>query len=566
MEENMSISRFFSRSLKNIPDFDIKYRSLKKGENLYDEYSKDTQTVFAEYAASLNDEGNPFIEAIPLQRSDDELIEDFTQNVYTYDREAVRKMTLSEKLKNIALLREQLKLPLPFHEELDEEIYEALLKGYRGRKILIDSRNTSKCDNGNTDVLPGTRMIKDPLKLQSYGSFSLLGYGGSGKSMAVSVIMSHYKQVIVHKLKDGGWVRQILYLVVQCPPNGNMNSFYSNIGHAIDIALGCTYPDAQARIDSKRGLGEKLNEVIYLIERHNVGLIIYDEIQMFLSSKSDGKNQKVNVKTESFNAITTMMNETGVSVGVVGTEIAYQLIFQDQLHQNRRLGRTIVADSYCSNQKAFMRIMNTLIKYQWTDKVITQNDLTTDLLEAFKECSHGIIDLIISLYTAVQHEALITQRKTKISSSFVRRVAKKYYPNLMNALETIPDSEYDAIRKKESAEAERLMKSDISERKKSEQEANSEKISSRPSDKDYLIKLAVQKIMEVTDLFKVKDIIEAAKNLYEEGSYNVAEEKEFTKDVMKRLSGRKITHRKKANKISGDALSQFLNNDSQNPK
>ena len=50
MEENMSISRFFSRSLKNIPDFDIKYRSLKKGENLYDEYSKDTQTVFAEYA------------------------------------------------------------------------------------------------------------------------------------------------------------------------------------------------------------------------------------------------------------------------------------------------------------------------------------------------------------------------------------------------------------------------------------------------------------------------------------------------------------------------------------
>ena len=36
------------------------------------------------------------------------------------------------------------------------------------------------------------------------GSFSLLEYGGSGKSMALSVIMSHYKQVIVHQLKDGG--------------------------------------------------------------------------------------------------------------------------------------------------------------------------------------------------------------------------------------------------------------------------------------------------------------------------------------------------------------------------
>lgn len=559
---SISISRFFSRSINDNSEFQIEYKVLKKGDNLYNEYPRDEQIVLAEYVKSVNDENNPFIEAIPLQRSSDEIIEDFTQNVYTYDREAIRTMSLSEKLKNIALLREQLRLPLPFHEQLDEEIYAALLKGYRCRRILIDSRNTSDCDNGDTDRNPATRMIKDPLKLQSYGSFSLLGYGGSGKSMALSVIMSHYKQVIVHRLKDGGWVRQILYIIVQCPPNGNMDAFYSNIGHAIDIALGCTYPDAQARIDSRRGLGEKLNEVIRLIERHNIGLCIFDEIQMFLSSKKTAGN-KVNVKTESFNAITTMMNETGISIGVVGTEIAYKLIFQDKLHQNRRLGRTIIADSYCDNPKAFMRIINTLINYQWTNVIITRNDLTADLLQAFKDCTHGIIDLIIGLYTAVQHEALITERKTKITASFVRRVAKKYYPNLMNALDSIDASEYDVIRKRDLAESERLMRSDIVNQKTIEQEKDKSIVQNRPSDKDALVKTAVQRIMGVTEKFKVKDIIETAKTLYDQGAYSITDDKDFTRDVMKKLEGKKVRVKKKPDKLSDDALTQFLDNSKQ---
>ena len=85
--------------------------------------------------------------------------------------------------------------------------------------------------------------------------------------MAISVIMSHYKQVIVHQLKDGGWIRQILYIIVQCPPNGNMDAFYSNIWKAVDTAIGYTYPAFQMRIDQVRSLGEELNIVINIIER-----------------------------------------------------------------------------------------------------------------------------------------------------------------------------------------------------------------------------------------------------------------------------------------------------------
>lgn len=89
---------------------------------------------------------------------------------------------------------------------------------------------------------------------------------------------------------------------------------------------------------------------------------------------------------------------------------------------------------------------------------ITKEDLTPDLLKAFMDCTHGIIDLVIGLYSAIQHEALITDRKTKTNDAFVRKVAKKYYPNLMKTIDGIDASGYDRTRLSEIEEANILMK------------------------------------------------------------------------------------------------------------
>lgn len=284
---------------------------------------------------------------------------------------------------------------------------------------------------------------------------------------------------------------------------------------------------------------------------------------MFLTSKNNG-NKKVNVKTESFQAITTIMNSIGVSIGVIGTEIAYRLIFEDQIHQNRCLGKTIYADSYCSNQTTFMRILSRLIDYQQTEVKIIKEDLTSELLKAFIDCTHGIIDLIIGLYSAIQHEALITDRKTKINDSFVRKVVKKYYPNLMKTIDSIDASEYDRTRLAEIKEASKLMKKDISKQTDFEHENTISKIKSKPSDKDTLIKSAVKKITAVSDDFKVNSIIEVSKELYDTGNYSITDDKQFSKDVMKLLSGKKIRSKKKSDRISNDVMMQFLDNGTQN--
>lgn len=206
----------------------------------------------------------------------------------------------SEKLENIVMLKEQFRIMLPFHENLDRTIYQALIKGYRNRKVSFDGSSINKTTNADFNNNSPVKMYKDPLHLESYGSFNVEGYGGTGKSLALSIIMSHYKQVVIHRLKRGGGeIYQILYLIVQCPPNSNMSAFYSNIGKAVDTAIGYTYPAFQKRIDQVRSLGEKLNIVINIIERFNIGLIIFDEIQMFLTSKNSN-HERVMLKQNLF--------------------------------------------------------------------------------------------------------------------------------------------------------------------------------------------------------------------------------------------------------------------------
>ena len=107
------------------------------------------------------------------------------------------------------------------------------------------------------------------------------------------------------------------------------------------------------------------------------------------------------------------------------------------------------------------------------------------------------------------------------------------------------------------------MRSDIDNQKTAEREKKKAVVQSRPSDKDTLVKTAVQRVMSVTEKFKVKDIIEFAKTLYDQGSYSITENKVFTRDVMKKLEGKKVQRKKKADKLSDDVLIQFLDNNKQ---
>lgn len=107
------------------------------------------------------------------------------------------------------------------------------------------------------------------------------------------------------------------------------------------------------------------------------------------------------------------------------------------------------------------------------------------------------------------------------------------------------------------------MKKDISKQSDIEHERTISKIKNKPSDKDMLIKSAVTKITAVSDDFKVSSIIDVSKELYETGNYSATDEKQFTRDVMKVLSGKKIRVKKKLDRMSKDVMMHFLDNNTQ---
>ncbi len=535
--------------------FDVEYRQLRNGENLYDGCAEDEQIVMAEYAEASEkmDRGNIFIESLPLPRTNEDIENDFSSPIYSYDRKKIENMSISERLRNLSLIREQFRIALPFDDDLDEAVYNAFIKAYRNRKLCIDLQNIIRYDNSSIENPCPSRLYRNQLKNGTYGSFSMTGRGGTGKSSALGIVLSHYRQVVIHRLAGGGQIIQILYLIVNVPPNSAMHAFYMEFGRAVDTALGFTSPAYERLIEKCRSVNEMMSRVIDLIERFNIGLIILDEIQMFLTGNEKGR--KIRARAESFQAVTTIMNTTGASLAVIGTQKAYDLIFSDQIHQMRRLGRSISSDGYCTSRMTFMRILRELFQYQWTD-VITEN-ITDEMLTAFMECTHGIIDVIISLYTAVQHEAIIKKRKSPINEKLVRQTAKKYFPSLLKAVKSL--DEYEKTRSEETEKMKKSIDEDIQKQKESEISAGSADVSTS----DKLIEEAVRNIMNVTDKFSYGHITKTARTVLKSGEYSLENSKDFVNDVFRCLDESRAKRSRPKINLSGDSLAQFLDNGQQ---
>lgn len=179
------------------------------------------------------------------------------------------------------------------------------------------------------------------------------------------------------------------------------------------------------------------------------------------------------------------------------------------------------------------------------------------------ECTHGIIDLIVGLYSAVQHEALITERRTKINGSFIKRVAKKYYPNIILALKSVDGDIYESIRKTERTEMSKLIENDIAKQKSNEQEVKITKERTKPADKDKMIKICISSIRNVMKTYSAKMIYEAASEVYKRNDYNSNSQANFNEDVYNYLSGKKVPKRRKKVKIAQDTYVNILKNENQ---
>lgn len=470
----------------------MKYEYIDADEEQYDSTSFSEGTpVPARYRHAGNsfDAGNPFIEALPLPREGKETLRAYTKTIRDLtDRTECHG---PKALTQVSLLR-QLRFPLPFHQELEDECYAAIVNSYRERHILQNRGIDLEIVNDNRRDVTHQILTGNTAAATDAG-FHMLGYSGCGKSSALQILFSNYPQYIFHERPDGTRFPQITYLVVTCQPNSNFRALYESVGHAIDRALGNITPVYEYEIQKASGLAGKAELVRRYIEMFAIGIIVFDEIQLI-----DFESTREN----SFEGLMTLANQTKAAIAVVGTEDAYEKMFT-KLRTSRRLGGEIKAGSYCGDKSYFRVLAVHLFKYQWFDEPVV---LTDDLLDALYRYSAGIVDQMIGIYMYMTIDYLRASNKPGVNADYVKKTAEKHYPGIQMVLADMKNPLNDLKRADmvRSANQEMAAVIDAARQEKFKQEIISGIDSA--SDEQAKLDAVVNAITTVTDKYNVKTI------------------------------------------------------------
>lgn len=390
--------------------FDYPYVTLDDGVS--SQYEGETflpgQAVKAKYIRSVNvcDNGNPFIEALPLPRETrDEMKAAYEIGIPGYRNNIPKSLTYC--LREIPLL-EDVRFKLNFHNSLEIEHYNCIIESYRHREFL-------------QGIQCGCKVIGRSAGATTKG-YTLVGKSGSGKSAALDVLLSRYPQVISHNFEGIGEFKQITYLMVNAIPNDNFYAFYRAIGKAVDQALGITTPLYEEQVRKAKNIGEKSLIIEHLIELFAIGVIIVDEIELMSFSLS---------RENSFTGLARLSNETKVCFVLCGLDTAVKK-WNTQECTTRRSGVQIKADSYCEDYTSFRVIMKKLLQYNWQNAPL---ELSNETMQEIYSQTGGVICYIILLYERLQVD-LLGQKDITVTPEYVQFLMEKHFPELKKIIET----------------------------------------------------------------------------------------------------------------------------------
>lgn len=404
--------------------------------NMFD-YAKDTgrsqyegvdlaivRTVEAAYikADDEDDRGNRYIEALPKRRSSTEMIEYVKEMPYSGFKVESQK-PVAEKIPLLMKLKD-LRYPLPMLDKLEDYMHTAMIKPLRQRystTLLVE--NKCNCTIGDENIVVDGLMIADERDGVD-GSFSVIGYPGTGKSSAVKLLLDHYPRSIKH---TSGAIQkvQIPYLFINCLGHSNFRELFNQMGRAVDRALSNFNSHFyENKVRKCRDLGAKTTEIINIIEMFNISVLVLDECQT-INYSSNGDNSVEN--------LVTIVNMTKVSVVCIGNQEAYRKMnANDRI--SRRLGIPLIVHDYCNDKLFFGSLVRWLFGYQWfcTDKRVVPDE---KMIAALYKCTNGIIAHLFNMYT-VMHEENFEHPEVAINASFVRQVSKKYYSHIEKLLKS----------------------------------------------------------------------------------------------------------------------------------
>ena len=219
-------------------------------------------------------------------------------------------------------------------------------------------------------------------------SFTIIGASGIGKSSAITRAITLITENKIIETEHP-YNKIIPCVIVQCPFDSSVKGLLLEILRKVDEALDSTYYEKALR---SRATIDMLIGSVSQVALNHIGLLIVDEIQNVVNSKN-GKSL--------VGALTQLINNSGISICMVGTPES-SIFFEQAMQLARRsLGLQYGAMKYDEQFKAFCK---TLLSYRYVKREVS---VTEAMIQWLYEHSNGITSVVVSLIHDAQEIAIL---------------------------------------------------------------------------------------------------------------------------------------------------------------
>lgn len=340
--------------------------------------------------------GNPWIEALPDNLSDEELFQALRGKI-PYD-ENERTLDYYQREACVQSLAHVF-IPLGETGEIARKIDAAIREGYVSRNPLVSgwTREMGKLQecvqsrDADFHHLSGNNA--------NACGFCLVGDSGMGKTSAVNHTLAIYPQALYHSSYNGTSFPcvQIVWMRLECPQDASVKGLCSEFFMEFDRITGeNTFHKFAA--GGRATTDQMIPQMAMLAQRHGLGLLVIDEIQNLSAAKSGGAQRMLNF-------IVQLVNKIGLPVLLVGTPPAIGLLSADLMTIRRSTGQQGMTCLSPLERDTFdwKALVKGIWKYQWTAE---KTPLSQELQDELHALSHGNIDAAIKLFMETQRLAI----------------------------------------------------------------------------------------------------------------------------------------------------------------
>lgn len=395
--------------MRYMNDFDLQYTDAPKSVDMYPTRNDcDIQDAVYRRCADTD----PDICALPAPLEGQDLVRKNTMPYPGYSPAAVKEMGCAERTACLRSAKDLVTIYLPFHAELEQQLYNCLLSAYRHRRYGLTKQDDEQ-----------QMQSVSPSIDSSVQDISVIGVAGTGKSRGVKLSLDRIPRALRHNI-NGIRYLQIPYLSTTASKGADIKSLFLDFAQQIDkITEMNGYHEGQ--MISERTVARMEKYLRTMIEQYHVGLIVIDEIQLALVKKN-GKDNTADTNTM-FNHLLRVTAMCSVSVCIIGTEDAVAGLNKNVWFARRfsELGKinTIIKEADRNNLEI---IAKQLLYFQWTRH---RYPITQDIVDALIEESGRNIDFMSTIVITAQLlsiESEKTGNPMPLDAVAIRKAADQY--------------------------------------------------------------------------------------------------------------------------------------------